>query len=186
MYGGGLTAGAQAYGVYWPALVPADLIYQEVVVDGDHAIVEPLTPPFGGWPERRAPLAPARSPVHRGISTDEGRPVPTVRAPLGRVVGARSGDKGGNANLGVWTRTAEAYQWIDAFLSMERLKVLLPETSGLHVRRYPLPNILAVNFVIEGILGEGVASSTRRDAQAKSLGEWLRSRYADIPEVLLQ
>jgi hypothetical protein len=53
------------------------------------------------------------------------------------------------------------------------------------VQRHVLPNLRALNFVIEGLLGEGVASSTRFDPQAKALGEWLRSRFIDIPEELL-
>ena len=51
--------------------------------------------------------------------------------------------------------------------------------------RHLLPNLLALNFVVEGLLGEGVASNARHDPQAKALGEWLRSREADLPEVLL-
>jgi hypothetical protein len=105
----------------------------------------------------------------------------TVAAPLGRVVGARSGDKGGNANLGVFARSDEAWAWLDRFLSVERLRALLPETSDLAVDRHRLPNLRALNFVIHGLLQEGVAASTRQDGQAKSLGEWLRARVVDVP-----
>ena len=105
--------------------------------------------------------------------------------PLGRLVGARSGDKGGNANLGVWVADDAAYHWLAAFLTVDRLRQLLPECAPLEVARYPLPNLRALNFVITGLLGEGVASSTRLDAQAKSLGEWLRARVVDIPAELL-
>ena len=181
LFGGGLTAGAQAYGVYWPALVPADVVYQEVVVGETRSIVDPVLPPEGGWPARREA-------VEETPGVEPERPpevAALVRAPLGRLIGARSGDKGGNANLGVWVRTRDAYEWIHRFLTVERFKALLPETEPLVVNRYPLPNILAMNFVVEGLLGEGVASSTRLDGQAKSLGEWLRARYADIPETLL-
>jgi hypothetical protein len=108
-----------------------------------------------------------------------------VRAPLGRVAGARSGDKGGNANLGVWARSDAAYAWLAGFLTVARLKELLPETAPLPVVRYELPNIRAVNFVIAGLLGEGVAASARLDPQAKSLGEWLRARIVDIPAELM-
>ncbi len=110
---------------------------------------------------------------------------PTRRAPLGSVVGARSGDKGGDANLGVWARSDEAYAWLAHELTVDRLRQLLPETKDLGIDRYPLPNLRAVNFVIHGLLGQGVAASTRFDPQAKALGEWLRSRHVDIPEVLL-
>ena len=98
---------------------------------------------------------------------------------------ARSGDKGGNANLGVFARSDEAWAWIDEFLTVERLRELLPEVSGLPVDRHRLPGLRSLNFLIHGLLEEGVAASTRQDGQAKSLGEWLRARHVDLPEVLL-
>jgi len=109
----------------------------------------------------------------------------TVRAPLGLIAGARSGDKGGNANVGVWVRTPEAYAWLDHYLTAERLGELVPSTAGLMIERYRLPNLLALNFVVVGLLGRGVAASTRLDAQAKALGEELRAAEADVPEGLL-
>jgi hypothetical protein len=109
----------------------------------------------------------------------------TVRAPLGLVVGARSGDKGGNANLGVWARTDEAYAWLERYLTVDRVRELLPEAAPLEVERHELPNLRALNFVLVGLLGEGVASSTRMDAQAKGLGEYLRAKHVDIPAELL-
>ncbi|QFR02691.1 DUF1446 domain-containing protein [Streptomyces phaeolivaceus] len=110
---------------------------------------------------------------------------PTRRAPLGLVAGARSGDKGGNANIGLWARTDEAWRWLAHTLTTDRLRELLPETADLTITRHTLPNLRALNFEIEGILGEGVASQARFDPQAKALGEWLRSRHLDIPETLL-
>jgi hypothetical protein len=110
---------------------------------------------------------------------------PTRRLPLGTIIGARSGDKGGSANIGLWARSDDAYAWLVATLGIPMLKRLLPETAALHVDRHLLPNLRAVNFVVEGILGHGVASNVRHDPQAKALGEWLRSRLVDIPEALL-
>ncbi|OLR95013.1 acyclic terpene utilization AtuA family protein [Actinokineospora bangkokensis] len=110
---------------------------------------------------------------------------PTRAVPLGRVVGARSGDKGGDANLGLWVRKPEAFAWLMGELTVERLRELLPETAGLAVERHPFPNLNAVNFVVHGLLGQGVAASTRFDPQAKALGEWLRSRVVDVPEAFL-
>ena len=107
------------------------------------------------------------------------------RGPLGLVAGSRSGDKGGNANLGVFVRSADAYAWLDQLLTVERLRELLPEAADLEIERHPLPNIWAINFLIHGILQQGVASSTRQDGQAKGLGEWLRARHVDIPVALL-
>ncbi len=112
-------------------------------------------------------------------------PGPTTRAPLGLLAGARSGDKGGNANVGVWVRTDRAWRWLVHELTADRFRELIPESRDLPVTRHVLPHLRALNFVVEGILGEGVASQARFDPQAKALGEWLRSRHLDIPEILL-
>ena len=109
----------------------------------------------------------------------------TVLLPLGTVAGARSGDKGGNANVGVWVRTEQAYAWLEAYLTAGRVAELLPQLAGLAIERYRLPNLLALNFVVTGLLGRGVAASTRLDAQAKALGEQLRAAPADIPAALI-
>ncbi|MFF7554586.1 acyclic terpene utilization AtuA family protein [Streptomyces olivaceus] len=112
-------------------------------------------------------------------------PGPVRRAPLGLVAGARSGDKGGDANVGVWARTDDAWRWLARELTADRFRELIPEARDLPVVRHPLPNLRALNFVVEGILGEGVAAQARFDPQAKALGEWLRARHLDIPEALL-
>ncbi|MEU5954938.1 acyclic terpene utilization AtuA family protein [Streptomyces sp. NPDC047525] len=111
---------------------------------------------------------------------------PTRRAPLGLVAGARSGDKGGDANVGVWVRTDDAWRWLAHELTVERFRELMPETAELTVVRHVLPNLRALNFVVEGILGAGVASQARFDPQAKGLGEWLRARHLDVPAALLE
>jgi hypothetical protein len=82
-------------------------------------------------------------------------------------------------------RRPEAWPWLAGFLTTETLVQLLPEIQGLDIERHELPNLLAINFVVRGLLEEGVAASTRTDAQAKSLGEWLRARWVDIPTELL-
>ncbi|MFE9340945.1 acyclic terpene utilization AtuA family protein [Streptomyces sp. NPDC007063] len=111
----------------------------------------------------------------------------TRRVPLGLVAGARSGDKGGSANIGVWAYGADPdlYLWLRETLTTDRLRVLLPEVRDLPVTRHEFRNLAALNFVIDGILGDGVASQHRFDPQAKALGEWLRARHLDIPEVFL-
>jgi hypothetical protein len=114
----------------------------------------------------------------------------TSMVPLGDLVYGRSGDKGGDANVGVWIpsthpRRQEAYDWLVATLTTERVRELLPEAADLDIEVYPLPNLGGLNILIHGILGEGVASSTRTDPQAKALAEWLRARVVPIPEELL-
>ena len=163
------------YGVYWPALIPADLVSQTVVLE-DGRRLDVMEPP------RRPPAGEDLDTSNRGLPNLG----PTRRLPLGTVFGARSGDKGGNANIGVWARSDDGYRWLEAFLTVDRLKQLLPETAPLEIRRYTLPNLRALNVIVVGLLGEGVASSTRVDPQAKSLGEYLRSRIVDLPEALLE
>ena len=100
--------------------------------------------------------------------------------------GARSGDKGGNANIGLWTRDDASYAWAHDYLTVDRLRTLLGvEADRLRIERFELPNLRALNVVVHGLLGDGVASSTRPDPQAKGLGEYLRSRLVDAPEALL-
>jgi hypothetical protein len=179
MFGDGLVGGARAYGVYWPTTVPAALVSQRIFIGSEATVVQPTLPP-------RPPVVAEGPAVAVGPAPVRGAPAGgTTRAPLGRVAGARSGDKGGNANLGVWARTDAAYAWLAGFLTTGRLKELLPETAPLPVQRHEFPGLRAVNFVIEGLLGEGVAASTRLDPQAKSLGEWLRARVVDVPHELL-
>jgi hypothetical protein len=114
-----------------------------------------------------------------------------MRAPLGTFVHARSGDKGGDANLGLWVAHdgSPSYDdrvaWLLGLVTPEFVRTLLPEAVDLGVDVFALPNLGGVNVVLRGLLGRGVAASTRFDPQAKGLGEWARSRYVEIPEALL-
>ena len=162
------------FGVHTSGLVSADLVPQHVaVLGGGRSVVESVAPEGGG------PVA-AVVPDLPEVPSGE-----TRRVPLGTILGSRSGDKGGNANLGVFARSIEAYAWMAQELTVERMRELLPEAAGLSIDRHELPNLWSLNFVIHGILQEGVAASTRQDGQAKSLGEWFRARHADIPVRLL-
>jgi hypothetical protein len=164
----------QVYGVFTPGYVEAgEVPHVAVHADGTRTQI-----PAATETKVLEPVGPFALP----------EPMPfgeTRRAPLGVVAGARSGDKGGNANVGVWVRTGEQWRWLAHTLTVEKLRALLPEAADLVVTRHLLPNLRAVNFVIEGILGKGVAHQARFDPQAKGLGEWLRSRHIDIPEGFL-
>jgi hypothetical protein len=164
---------ASAYGVYSAAYLDNELVGHRVVLD-DGAVVDIAATPGANhtWLVH-----------HYGVaSLSPG----TLRVPLGSIIGARSGDKGGDANVGVWARTDRGRAWLNGFLTVERFQELLPEMAGLQVDRHEFPNLRALNFVVHGLLGEGVASSTRQDPQAKGLGEWLRARLVDIPTLLLE
>ncbi len=171
---GGGPGGGRLFGVYEPARVPAEIVPQQVVLlGGNSGEVSSVIP------RAEVNVTPTPGPTAAAPGG------PTRRMPLGTIYGARSGDKGGNANLGVFARSDEAWAWLDGFLTTEKLQDLLPETAELPVDRYALPAIRSLNFVLHGLLGEGVAASTRQDGQAKSLGEWLRARVVDLPEALL-
>jgi hypothetical protein len=180
---------ASPYGVYWPAMVPGDAVEHVVVhADGRREVV-PHTPPAS---EPRTTATPGGSDACAAAAASEPRSTATRRSseatervPLGTVVGARSGDKGGNANVGFWARSDDAAQWLLGWLDEAAFRALLPEADGLRVDVHRLPNLRAVNVVVHGLLGEGVASSTRFDPQAKGLGEYLRSRLVDVPVSLL-
>lgn len=164
----------QVYGVFTPGYVDAGQVpHIAVHADGARTDIPCATDTLVLAPADPPPLP---EPLAQG---------PVRRAPLGRIAGARSGDKGGSANVGVWVRTDEQWRWLAHTLTVERLKELLPEAADFAVDRHLLPNLRAVNFVIHGILGQGVAYQARFDPQAKGLGEWLRGRYLDIPESLL-
>jgi hypothetical protein len=162
------------YGVFTPGYVPADEV-QHVAVLADGTTV-----PIPAATETQE-LAPAEQPERPGPLPAG----PTRRLPLGTVAGARSGDKGGGANIGVWVRTDAQWRWLANMLTAEKVRRLLPEAEDLPVTVYLLPHIRALNIVIDGILGEGVAYQARFDPQAKGLGEWLRSRHVDIPAEIL-
>lgn len=162
------------YGVFTSAYLPAvDVEHVAVLADGSSVTIAAAAETLELAPVTEPDLPPA-PPAG-----------PTRRLPLGTVAAARSGDKGGSANIGVWARTDDAFAWLAHTLTVDRLRELLPETAALRVTRHLFPNLRAVNFVIEGILGEGVSSNARFDPQAKALGEWLRSRLIEIPEALL-
>jgi hypothetical protein len=174
MVGGSPSAGSP-FGVYRPAVVPAELVPQYVtVLGGEKTVVDSVAPrgEVDVTPEPGPEVAPPAG--------------PTTPVPLGLLFGARSGDKGGNANVGIFARSDEAWAWLDGFLSVGELRRLLPETAPLAIDRYRLPALRSLNFVIHDLLEEGVAASTRQDAQAKGLGEWLRSRVVEMPESLLE
>ena len=164
----------QVYGVYTAGYVDAaEVPHLAVHPDGTRTDIAPAT--------QTQPLAPAAEP-------ELPEPLPTGRTrrvPLGQIAGGRSGDKGGSANIGLWVRTDAQWSWLAHTLTVERLRELLPETAELGVTRALLPNLRAVNFVIDDILGRGVAYNARFDPQAKGLAEWLRGRHLDIPEELL-
>jgi hypothetical protein len=156
---------AQPFGVYWPAVVSNDDVQQVVVLaDGRRIAID------------SAPSTATAADPMVGAVLDVEPLGPAPGEPLGMYFGARSGDKAGNANVGVWATDAAGYAWLDRNLTVEAVAALISEAAELVIHRYELPNLFAVNFVLVGYLGQGVAASTAFDPQAKGLGEYLRSR----------
>jgi hypothetical protein len=167
---------AHPVGRYWPALVPQSVVEHKVTLpDGTSAPIPlpPVMAEFAGV-EGDDSWAPPYAPTG-----------PTRRVPLGELVDARSGDKGSDANVGLWVETDAAFTWLRGVLTVERFRELVPETATLAVTRTTLPNLRAVNFVIRGLMEGGAAATPRFDRQAKALGELVRSRLVDVPVELL-
>ena len=163
-----------AFGVYWPALLDQALLEHTVHHhDGTREVIA-----LGATVRESTP--PAVTQTAQTTWSDE-----LVVTSLGEIVHARSGDKGGDANVGVWVRDPQAWEWLRSTLTVDELRRLLPEARELPIERYELPNLGAINFVIRGLLGTGATSSLRLDSQAKALGEWLRSRSIKVPKSLV-
>jgi len=160
--------------MHWPALVSGTHITQKVFINGKEIPIDYLkTEPEAAVPE---PFA---------VKIPEAPNGKIIQAPLGKVFATRSGDKGGNANLGILAKTPQAYAFLDRFLTTEKLKELITDMKEYKIERYEMPNLLAVNFYINGLLGDGVAASFRSDPQAKTLGEYLRAKVVEMPESIL-
>ncbi|WP_327355335.1 acyclic terpene utilization AtuA family protein [Streptomyces sp. NBC_01304] len=162
------------YGVFSAEYVPQGEVSHVAVLPGGERVAVPA--PAVGLPLEAVPAPSPPEPLP---------PAATRRVPLGLLAGARSGDKGGDANVGVWVRSESAWRWLTHALTVDRFRELLPECGELPVTRHVLPNLWALNFVVSGLLGEGVASQARFDPQAKALGEWLRAREVEVPVDLL-
>ena len=161
---------------YWPTLVNSKYVKERIHI-GDKVI--DITPTSQlGLEEKYYQKVPYENPELEIQSFEEDF--------FGKIFGTRSGDKGGCANLGVWAKTEDAYSFLFDFLTVEKLKELLPDLEKFDIDRYELPNIFSLNFYVHGILQEGVSSSTRMDGQSKSLGEYLRAKKINFPKQLLK
>jgi hypothetical protein len=160
---------------YWPGTLATDAVRHTLVLDDGTRLA--IAPPVAtevvaqfGHPE------PPDTPVTTA---------PTRRVPLGTVAHARSGDKGGNSNVGVWVGDDAAWPWLRHELSTARLRELLPEAKGLEIVRHEFPLLRAVHFVLRGLLGTGGSSNLRVDQVGKAVGEYLRAKHVDVPVELL-
>ncbi|MGB0839166.1 MAG: AtuA-related protein, partial [Chitinophagales bacterium] len=162
--------------VHFPALLDKSHLQQKVHVVGKTIMVDEIT--YHG-----SPYVVTKHKLDNGEIDFSQEPMTLDY--LGRLFATRSGDKGGNANLGIFGKTPESYAFLKQFLTVERLKTLLPDTVPFEIIRYDFPNLLGLNFYLIGFLGEGVAASIKVDVQAKTLGEYLRAKKVLLPKWLM-
>ena len=162
--------------VYWPALINSKYVKETVHINGKEIEVLPTNQLLDQ--DSKKPTIDVNVPELNEEDTEE--------IQFGRLIGARSGDKGGCANLGVWVKNDDSYSFLYYFLTVEKLKELLSDLADYQIERFDFPNIKAVNFYIHGILGDGASSNTNVDALAKSLGEYLRAKKVSVPKQLLK
>ena len=161
--------------VYWPALINSKYIKERVHVDGKEIEIIPTSQM--GLEE----IYYQREP----IEIDDIKSSSHSEIFFGDLFGTRSGDKGGCANLGVWAKNNTTFSFLYNFLTIEKIKELMPDLSKYEIERFELPNINSLNFYIHDILQDGVSSNNRKDSQAKSLGEYLRAKKILVPNEIL-
>jgi len=162
--------------VYWPALIDSKHVKEKVHIDGKEIEVLPTTQlDFEEIYYQREPFN-----IEEINMTDQ------LEIFFGDLFGTRSGDKGGCANLGVWAKNKNTYSFLYNFLTVERIKELMPDLNKYKIERFELPNIYSLNFYIHDILQDGVSSNNRKDSQAKSLGEYLRAKKILVPKEIVE
>jgi hypothetical protein len=161
----GPPTGATGCGGTWPTSVARERVPARVSL-GEISIEVPAPAWREQGNDRVLPRRPDAAPT----------PIPPTATRLGEVCGARSGDKGGDANVGVWARDPAHFRWLCDYLTVERVRAALPEPFDGPIERYEVANVAALNFVLRGYLGEGAAASVRLDNQAKLVGEILRAQ----------
>ena len=170
---------------YWPALLPQSAVSHRAVLDSvDGKVIEVPAPEVTALATQ--PAHPEPAPPGSPTGTVTTALTGTCTAALGTVAYARSGDKGGNSNVGIWVPDQRAWEWLRTALSTAELRRLMPEIKELDVVRHEFPNLRAVHFVLRGLLGTGGSSNTRIDQVGKAVGEYLRAKHLPIPVELLE
>lgn len=109
----------------------------------------------------------------------------TTTVPLGRVASARSGDKGADSNIGLWTDDDRVFALLREQVTPERVKAHFSVLCRGDVVRHELPNLKALNFLLHDSLDGGGAASLRTDAQGKTLSLGLLQMTVEVPSELL-
>ena len=161
--------------IYWPALVDSKHIKEKVHIDGEEIEVVPTSQ------LELEEIYYQKEPIKiKKIKKEDEKEIY-----FGEIYGTRSGDKGGCANLGVWAKNANSFAFLHDFLTVKKLKELLPDLNQYKIERFELANINSLNFYIHDILQDGVSSNDKKDGQAKSLGEYLRAKKVKVPQSII-
>jgi hypothetical protein len=112
-------------------------------------------------------------------------PPDAITVPLIRLAWGRSGDKGDSANVGILARKPEYLPWIAGQVTADAVAAYLRHLVKGPVRRYALPGIGALNFVLEEALGGGGMASLRNDPLGKGMAQIVLSMPVRIPKDLL-
>ena len=161
--------------IYWPALVDSKHIKEKVHVDGEEIEVIPTSQ------LELEEIYYQKEPIKiKKIKKEDEKEIY-----FGEIYGTRSGDKGGCANLGVWAKNVNSFAFLHDFLTVKKLKELLPDLNQYKIERFELANINSLNFYIHDILQDGVSSNDKKDGQAKSLGEYLRAKKVKVPQSII-
>ena len=161
--------------IYWPALVDSKHIKEKVHIDGEEIEVIPTSQ------LELEEIYYQKEPIKiKKIKKEDEKEIY-----FGEIYGTRSGDKGGCANLGVWAKNANSFAFLHDFLTVKKLKELLPDLNQYKIERFELANINSLNFYIHDILQDGVSSNDKKDGQAKSLGEYLRAKKVNVPQSII-
>ena len=161
--------------VYWPSLVNSRHIKEKVHIDGKEIEVIPTSQlELDEIYYQKKPIK-----IKKIKKEDE------KQIYFGEIYGTRSGDKGGCANLGVWAKNSDSFAFLHNFLTVKKLKELLPDLNQFKIERFELANINSLNFYIHDILQDGISSNDKKDGQAKSLGEYLRAKKIKVPQSII-
>ena len=161
--------------VYWPSLVNSKHIKEKVHIDGKEIEVIPTSQlELDEIYYQKEPIK-----IKKIKKEDE------KQIYFGEIYGTRSGDKGGCANLGVWAKNSDSFAFLHNFLTVKKLKELLPDLNQFKIERFELANINSLNFYIHDILQDGISSNDKKDGQAKSLGEYLRAKKIKVPQSII-
>jgi hypothetical protein len=174
---------------YWPALLPqSEVQHRAHLLWGEGEVIDMQAPKKTAKHQRQQPSYETSDPV------DLSKYGETVRAPLGKIVLGRSGDKASDCNCGFFVRPSpdnELWDWLRTTLTINRVKQMLgPEELGRfsdgRVDRFEMPGIRAVHFLLHDHLDRGYDSCSTYDTLGKNCMEYLRAKTVDIPKRFLE